>query len=466
MFSLTRLFNCQAKVRTLLKILYTNCTREKQSYTDKKATMHAEVNPYDVIIVGGGVFGLSTAAQCIRRKKAVLVIDKYNIPSPLSAANDYNKIIRLEYDDRFYTSLAIEACDYWNGNGDELLPKGLLHDVYSHCGRISIVPPKESLRYAFEKNSLKILQDEFKRCLDVEEFQGDLTCGNKFPQLHNASVSPDQIRFNADCGIGYAAKSLTKMKEYCVSQGVQFLEQNGVSRIIPGQLVTVETASGQSYKANKVLISCGANSSALLPLQGVIKATGLYVGHINLTLEECKRYANIPVVFNPAVGYFFPPDMDTRTLKICVSAASTYDRESSGVKPRYRIEEPTIVQAHYDSITAKIQRILKDYLPDLLYSQSRLRDIVDLKICWISDSANSDFVIDRVPGQENVYVSCGDSGHAFKFLPNIGRYIWQRMEGNLTKEHQQRWQWRESVWTKDSLSWRMEHQRDSLDKLT
>lgn len=62
-----------------------------------------------IIIIGAGAFGLSTA---LHLKNAgyenLTVLEKDNvIPSRWSAADDLNKIVRAEYEDPFYTDLAV-----------------------------------------------------------------------------------------------------------------------------------------------------------------------------------------------------------------------------------------------------------------------------------------------------------------------------------------------------------------------
>jgi sarcosine oxidase/L-pipecolate oxidase len=62
-----------------------------------------------IIIVGGGAFGLSTALQLVQKGYSnVSVYEKDDhIPPRFSAANDLNKIVRAEYEDQFYTDLTI-----------------------------------------------------------------------------------------------------------------------------------------------------------------------------------------------------------------------------------------------------------------------------------------------------------------------------------------------------------------------
>ena len=62
-----------------------------------------------IAIIGGGAFGLSTAFELSQQGYTnITVFEKdEEIPSRWSAANDLNKIMRAEYEDDFYTNLAV-----------------------------------------------------------------------------------------------------------------------------------------------------------------------------------------------------------------------------------------------------------------------------------------------------------------------------------------------------------------------
>ena len=62
-----------------------------------------------VLILGGGAWGLSTALHMLNSGYAnITIIERgERIPSRYSAAWDLNKIVRAEYEDAFYTELAL-----------------------------------------------------------------------------------------------------------------------------------------------------------------------------------------------------------------------------------------------------------------------------------------------------------------------------------------------------------------------
>lgn len=81
-----------------------------------------------ILIVGAGVFGLSTAFHLAQQGyKNIKVLDREDIPSPYSAGHDLNKIIRAEYEDPFYTEIALVSDFY-----DNELPKSMsTNDIQS-----------------------------------------------------------------------------------------------------------------------------------------------------------------------------------------------------------------------------------------------------------------------------------------------------------------------------------------------
>lgn len=62
-----------------------------------------------VLILGAGAWGLSSALRLTEAGYSnITVFDRAEAaPSPYSAANDLNKIIRAEYEDPFYTKLTL-----------------------------------------------------------------------------------------------------------------------------------------------------------------------------------------------------------------------------------------------------------------------------------------------------------------------------------------------------------------------
>jgi sarcosine oxidase/L-pipecolate oxidase len=89
---------------------------------------HPTLNPFttstSVLIIGAGTFGISTAYHlAVSGYRNLKVLDRAAIiPSSYSAGTDLNKIIRAEYEDPFYTSLALVTLTTPSPLSPSLLP--------------------------------------------------------------------------------------------------------------------------------------------------------------------------------------------------------------------------------------------------------------------------------------------------------------------------------------------------------
>jgi glycine/D-amino acid oxidase-like deaminating enzyme len=76
-----------------------------------------------------------------------------------------------------------------------------------------------------------------------------------------------------------------------------------------------------------------------------------------------------------------------------------------------------------------------------------LRDapIAETRVCQYENTSNGDFLIDRHPELENVWLAGGGSGHGFKHGPAVGKYVASQLMGEAPSEP------RFSLATKDTI---------------
>jgi sarcosine oxidase / L-pipecolate oxidase len=84
-----------------------------------------------ILIVGGGVFGTSTAYHlALRGYKNVTVVDRFDAPSKDSAGTDLNKVIRADYPNPLYAKLGLETMAVWED------PSSIFSGLYRQTGWI------------------------------------------------------------------------------------------------------------------------------------------------------------------------------------------------------------------------------------------------------------------------------------------------------------------------------------------
>lgn len=419
-----------------------------------------------VLIVGCGIFGLASALDFAKAGYKVTAMDAYEPPSPWSASCDYNKIIRGEYDVEEYTKLSVEAIEMWK---NEPRFKG----IYKDCGRVMITPTDYKARQEFERVGIENLQKHGK-ALDIEYFDGGEELARKFPFLkYNGLQKGEQSKFNPYGGLGHSSNAMVAVYKEAKDHGVQFVfGDDGHAFEVErgdGNKVVIVTKSGQRRTAGTVIVSLGSNTGRLVNLNGQQSATGLFVTFIKLTDAEYERYKDCSILFDAKMGYFFPPDPETKLLKVALPgsgtchkvhdphAAVSEDRKIS--LPRFKNLNPTDTMPVHGEREAKL--LLAKYVPELAY-----HELLHSKICWIGDTDDSNFIIDRVPGFTNLFVASGDSGHAFKFLPNIGKYILQRVKGELDPVLTRLWRWKNgSGFDPAKCSWRVQSEYPDVSEI-
>ena len=60
--------------------------------------------------------------------------------------------------------------------------------------------------------------------------------------------------------------------------------------------------------------------------------------------------------------------------------------------------------------------------------------VVGFEVCPYENTSNGDFLIDRHPSMENVFIVGGGSGHGFKHGPAVGEYVARLIAGNDAPE--------------------------------
>lgn len=266
--------------------------------------------------------------------------------------------------------------------------------------------------------------------------------------------------FNRLAGYAHSGDTLAAVQKHCASQGVRFQlgERRGhVEKLTydpSGRCVGVQTADGITHDGALVICALGANAASLIPKVGNFAVARCWsVVHIQLTEAEVNLLRHLPVINVRDLGFFFEADPASRLLKLCPLGAGYTNTGEHGIS----LPPANLSTAGWSGFVPrederKLRKLLKETLPWLAE-----RPFVDHKFCWFSDTADSEYCIDFIPGTgKSLVVLTGDSGHGFKMMPVVGNWVVEL----LNQGHQalSRWQWKsEDAGSKsgEGVSWRV-----------
>ncbi|KAG7042512.1 FAD dependent oxidoreductase [Colletotrichum scovillei] len=383
-----------------------------------------------ILIVGAGTFGLSAAYHFSRAGyKSITILEKgTSVPSSLSAGNDVNKIVRAEYEDPFYTELALQAMSEWTDN--ELFAPHY-HQTGYLLANSAAAPEKTKKTLAKSLESIRV-HPAWAGRIDPIKSREDIT---KAAPALDGPMEGWEGYFNQFAGYAHAANALKAVYEYVKARGVEIHTGESVASLTyeGDKCIGARTTSGKEFKAATTILTVGASLGNVLPSVGrQVTAKAWSLLHIQLQPEEAARLKGTPVTYARDLGFFFEPEPGTGILKLSPSGGG-YTNYSTTTGLSTPPEKNDFVP---EADVRRIRKLLQETLPGLAG-----RPFVDQHICWCADTADSDYVIDAVPGKKGLYLATGDSGHGFKMLPVVGRWIKDLVEKG--EQDIVRWKWKE-----------------------
>ncbi len=145
---------------------------------------------HDILILGGGVFGVTAARELHARGYNVALLDQGPIPHPEAASTDINKVVRMEYgSDKEYMALADEAITGWHA-WNELYGEMLYHETGVALMMRSAMAPG-----CFEHQSY---QNLLERGHKPERLDGG-AIADRFPAWKDAGYVDGSIVLGEDC---------------------------------------------------------------------------------------------------------------------------------------------------------------------------------------------------------------------------------------------------------------------------
>ena len=208
-----------------------------------------------------------------------------------------------------------------------------------------------------------------------------------------------------------------------VGSGVEYLPVAAEAPSGGGKLAQVKTGAGESISAATFIFCCGPWLPKIFP--------ELLAARIFVTRQEVF-FLGAPA----GSADFLPPKMPVwlhRTHSGLPYALP--DIEGRGFKIAFdrhgdRFDPDSGMRVAAESSIDLLRAYLREHIPQLEHAP-----VLETRVCQYENTWNGDFLIDRHPQFENVWIAGGGSGHGFKHGPAIGEYLSGRILHGAQANH-------------------------------
>jgi len=355
-----------------------------------------------IVIVGGGIVGLSTAyALLTAGVKQVTVLEQEVVNHHRASSHGISRLLRFEYGpDLFYSNMVRLSLSRW-----QQLEHLSRRRLYTRTGLLILGSEHDS----FTRSSYRIMHELHMS----SERLSKQHCEQRFPQF--ASHSHDFITYNNEAGILHASTCLDTLRDMIYDLGGTIYESCRVTHI---------GSNGSSHP-----LRLHSSTGTELLAERVVLATGVWVHRllaelclpVRLTRQYLLYFAGLPL---SSFGvHAFPAFMtgdDLYGFPIHHSLSRDYSPhwfKAASHTFGTPIDPDNILPPEPQEIE-RVSRRLKALLPDLEQAQ-----LVHIDSCMYDVSPDEDFILDYLPDDERIVLATGLSGHGFKFGLLLGEIL-------------------------------------------
>jgi len=360
-----------------------------------------------IAVIGAGAFGGWTALYLLRSGAEVTLLDAWGPGNSRASSGGETRIIRGAYGpDQPYTKLAARALDLWKQHETQWKRK-----FFFPIGVLWMAEANDT----FERGSLPLLKDAgipFEQ-LTVGELR------RRWPQISSENVK--WAIYEPQSGYLLARASTQAVVDQFVSEGGEYRQATVAAQDLDGgQWKVLNFSDGSASHGS-------ASDSSTLAADRYVFACGPWLGklfprtvgpHFISTRQEVfffgtpagdARYneGNVPVWADHGNHFMYGiPGNQGRGFKV---ADDTRGPEFDPTSGQRLVSEDGLAAA---------RRYLAYRFPGM-----KDAPLLETRVCQYEHTTDHNFIVDRHPGNANVWIVGGGSGHGFKHGPALGEIV-------------------------------------------
>jgi glycine/D-amino acid oxidase-like deaminating enzyme len=357
----------------------------------------AALDQSSVIVVGAGAFGGWSALQLVQRGAKVTLIDAWGPGNSRASSGGETRTIRATYGPAhiLYTKMVARALQLWQESEKRWNLK-----LFFRSGALRMAGADDS----YESAALPVLKEvgiRFEK-LSVTD------CAKRWPQINFDGVSWSV--YEPDSGFLAARRGCEAVLNAFVKAGGKYRQAQATpGRIAANRMDGISVSPSEILNADYYVFAPGPWLGKVFPfLAPTITATRQEVFFFGTAAGDLRfSEAQLPTWIDGGKNPFFGvPGNHWRGFKIAddtrgpVIDPSTMDRQISQEK------------------LAAARAYLRMRFPAMANSP-----LLESRVCQYENSTDRNFILDRHPEAENVWIVGGGSGHGFKHGPVMGEMV-------------------------------------------
>ncbi|MBS1827877.1 MAG: FAD-dependent oxidoreductase [Acidobacteria bacterium] len=360
---------------------------------------------YDVAVIGAGVFGAWTTHHLRRAGKRVLLIDSYGPASSRASSGGESRVIRCAYGaDEIYSRFAHQSLTQWKD-----LARRVNTPLFQQVGVLHMGGRGD--------HSLKATAAVLSKLAIPHQILNQSELVKRFPQF--SLTDTEQAIFEPESGALMARQSVRLLVQEMSQQGLEVILEPVQPPSAKSRLDAVKTASGRTISAGAFVFACGPWLPKVFPAE---------LGNRIFPTRQEMYFFGAPAgdrrFTSPAMPCWIAPD----------NMYGIPDLENRGFKIADDDHGPPIDPDSADRLIPKenlaaMRKRLAARFPAMKHAP-----LLESRVCQYENSANGDFLLDKHPTMDNVWLAGGGSGHGFKHGPAVGEYLAARILGSQPPE--------------------------------
>lgn len=395
-------------------------------------------NVYDVIIVGGGPIGLSTAYECLKKQQNVLVIEKFSFHNDYGSSPGFSRQFRISYSEEHLCELASLTSPLWDQLMTEMNNDKLLH-------RTGCLWFGDSTISTSEGNINEAIKNLDKLNLSYNHYIGADPIKTEFPFVGDAvnGIDKPEALYMEDGGtVNVPALIQSYLTSFQGNAKITLLEATVVTKIDYSQadkIIVTANPDSQEFQGTKLIMTPGAYVNETLATlspsltQQIKFKIYLWVStYYNIKPDTTEQPKTWPIwyffgqPFDTSPGgstdlnayYGFPSDDDDQPGKARVCPAFTSKEEFD-----FEYYPPSANQRPLDEDAIEFTKsFVQRSMPSLVNNPADNKSSCIAGFAEMTDGTadeSAGFVLDFLPGTANRIVIVA-GGWAMKYVPVMG----------------------------------------------